>query len=340
VDDYTVLMHFTGPWPVAFQMIVHQQIVPQHYLEQVGTKGLVDHPIGAGPFKFVAASPGLDEVVMERFADYYGGAPTLKPVGPACVEGVIFRTIPETSTRVAALLAGEVDIITEVPPEMVALLQKTPGIQLKTAPGTRPQWMEMNVSKPPFDDVRVRQALNYAVDKDLLIETVFQGLAQPLPGVLSPLNNFVHPDLKPYPYDTDKALELLAEAGWQDTDGDGILDKDGQPFSFVLDCPPEMRVMAEALAGQFRDVGIDATVRVWEYGVVRPLLLAGDRMAYVSDWGDSAFDPVGHMEAKWHSYHEGIPTYGRANFSTYFNPRVDELILAGETEGDVGRPLQ
>ncbi|HIC89397.1 MAG TPA: ABC transporter substrate-binding protein [Anaerolineae bacterium] len=333
VDDYTVRMHFSGPWPVAMQMLVHQQIVPKHYLEEVGTKGFTEHPIGTGPFKFVSAK-GMDEIVMERFDDYYGGAPDLTPVGPACVEGAVFRAIPEASTRAAALLAGEVDIIQRVPPEMVDLLKQTPGIQVKTAPGTRPIWMEMNVNKPPFDDVRVRQALNYAVDKDLLIETVFNGMAQPLPGVLSPLNNFVHPDLKPYPYDKDKALALLADAGWQDTDGDGTLDKDGNPFSFVIDCTAVMRTLAEAVAGQLRDIGIDAGVRVWEYSVVKPMLLAGERTAWMGDWGDSAFDPVGHMEAKWHSYYKGTP-YGRGNFSTYANPRVDELIEAGETEGDV-----
>jgi peptide/nickel transport system substrate-binding protein len=75
-------------------------------------------------------------------------------------------------------------------------------------------------------------------------------------------------------------------------------------------------------------------VRMWDYAVIRPLLLAGERLAYVSDWGDSAFDPVGHMEAKWHSTVEGTG-YGRGNFSAYGNPRVDELIKLGETEIDL-----
>jgi peptide/nickel transport system substrate-binding protein len=106
--------------------------------------------------------------VFERFDDYYGGAPDLKPVGKACVSRAVFRVIPETSTRVAALLAGEVDIISEVPAEMVAMLQKVPGMQVKTAAGTRPLWLEMNVKQAPFDDARVRQAMNFAVDKDLI----------------------------------------------------------------------------------------------------------------------------------------------------------------------------
>jgi peptide/nickel transport system substrate-binding protein len=314
------------------QMLVHQQIVPKHYLEQVGTKGFVEHPIGTGPFKFVSAQ-GLEEIVMERFDDYYGGAPDLAPVGPACVKQVVFRVIPEASTRVAALLAGEIDICQAVPSELLDTLAKTPGLQVKTAPSTQPKWMEMNVTKAPFDDVRVRQAMNYAVDKDLLIEAIYGGRAVALPGSLSPYNNFVNKSLKPYAYDTEKALALLAEAGWTDSNGDGTLDKDGQPFALTIDTTEEFRVLTEALAAQFRAIGIDASVRFWEYNVVKPMLVARERMAYLDDWGDSAFDPVGHFEAKWHGYVEG-QTYGRGNFSGYDNPRVNELIKLGEITGD------
>jgi peptide/nickel transport system substrate-binding protein len=137
-------------------------------MEEVGTQGFIANPIGTGPFKFVSATSGFDEIVLERFDDYYGGAADLPPVEPACVSGAVFRTIPEASTRVAALLAGEVDIITEVPPELVRLLDQTPGVQIYSAPSTRPIWMQLNVNRPPFDDMRVRQALNYAVDKELV----------------------------------------------------------------------------------------------------------------------------------------------------------------------------
>ncbi len=330
--DYAVVMHFNAVWPVAMQMLVHQQIVPKHYIEEVGTKGFIEHPIGTGPFKFVSAQ-GLEEIVMERFDDYYGGAPDLAPVGPACVKTVVFRVIPEASTRVAALLAGEIDICQAVPTELLDTLAKTPGLQVKTAPSTQPKWMEMNVTKAPFDDVRVRQAMNYAVDKDLLIEAIYGGRAVALPGSLSPYNNFANKSLKPYAYDTEKALALLKDAGWADSDGNGTLDKDGQPFALTIDTTEEWRVLGEALAAQFRAIGIDASVRFWEYNVVKPMLVARERMAYLDDWGDSAFDPVGHFEAKWHGYVEGS-TYGRGNFSGYDNPRVNELIKLGEITGD------
>lgn len=332
MDDYTVRFNFSGVWPPAMQLLVHQQIVPQAYLEEVGTQGFIEHPIGTGPFKFVEGQLD-DQIVLERFDDYWGGAPDLEPVGPACVQQAIFRVIPENSTRVAALLAGEVDIIQAVPPELVETLAQTPGIQVKGAPGTQPKWMELNVTSPPFDDVTVRQALNYAVDKDLIIEAVYGGRAVALPGPLSPFNNFVNKSLAPYPYDPDKALELLAEAGWSDSDGDGTLDKGGQPLAFTIDTLEEWRPLAEAVAGMYRELGLDAGVRFWEYSVVKDQLLACERQAYLDDWGDSAFDPVGHFEAKWATFTEGQP-YGRGNFSCYSNARVDELIKAGETEAD------
>jgi peptide/nickel transport system substrate-binding protein len=331
-DDGTVLMHFTDTWPPALQLLVHQQILPKAYLEEVGTEGLINNPIGTGPFHFESAQ-GMDEFVLTRFEDYYGGAPDLEPAGAACVATAVFRVIPEASTRVAALLAGEVDIIQEVPAELADTLAQNEGIQLKTGPGTRPLWMELNVNRAPFDDAKVRQALNYAVDKELLAEELYGGRAVVLPGVLSPYNNYADPDLTPYAYDPDMALALLQEAGWNAASEDSILTKDGQPFAFVIDTQEVTRQIAEAVASQLRDIGIDAGVRIWEYSVVQPMLLAGERQAYMGDWGDSAFDPVGHMEAKWHGFVEGQP-YGRGNFSTYDNPRVNELIVAGETEAD------
>jgi peptide/nickel transport system substrate-binding protein len=339
VDDTTVRMHFSGPWPPAMQLLVHQQIVPQHYLESVGTEGLVNQPVGTGPFRFVSASTGLEEIVLERFADYYGGSNELAPVGPACVDGAIFRVIPEASSRVAALLAGEVHIIQAVPPELIATLEEDPNIQVKTAPGTQPKWLELNVNQPPFDDVRVRQALNHAVDKALIIETLYEGRAVALPGPLSPYNNFVNQSLEPYAYDPERALDLLAEAGWTDSDGDGLLDQNGEPLAFTIDTLEEWRNLAEAVVTQFQAIGINANVRFWEYSVIQPQLLAGERQAYLDDWGDSAFDPVGHFEAKWHGQVEGAP-YGRGNFSGYNNERVNELIQQGETTADVATRQQ
>ncbi len=332
VDDRTVRLIFSAPWPPALQLLVHQQIVPQAYLEEVGTQGFVARPIGTGPFQFVEGQLD-DQVVMERFDDYWGGAPDLEPVGPACVQRVIFRVIPEASTRVAALLAGEVQIIQSVPPDLIPTLEQNPNVVIKTAPGTQPKWLELNVNQPPFDNQSVRQALNHLIDKDLIVDALYGGRAVALAGPLSPFNNFADPSLTPYPYDPERAAELLAEAGITDGDGDGRYEWNGAPWSFVVDSLDEHRALAEAVVAQLQEAGIDANLRLWEYAVVQPLLLAGERTAYLDDWGDSAFDPVGHMEAKWHGVVAESP-YGRGNFSGYNNERVNELIMAGETETD------
>ncbi len=213
VDDYTVHFHLSAPWPIILQMLVHQQIVPQRYLEEVGSDRFAQAPIGSGPFKFVEGS--LDErVVMERYDGYYGGAPDLPPVGPAPVRRAIFRVLPENAVRVAALKAGEAHIIQSVPPAMVPELRADPNVEVKTAPGTRVYFMELNVTKPPFDHVRVRQALNYAIDWELIIDKVLGGFATRLGGPLLPHGFALDPDLKPYPYDPARAKTLLQEAGF------------------------------------------------------------------------------------------------------------------------------
>ncbi len=332
VDDYTVRFHFESAWAPFLQMLVHNQIVPQDYLEEVGCEGFAEAPVGAGPYMFVEGALD-DQIVMARFEDYYGGADDLPPVGPAAPDQVIFKMIPETSTRIAALLAGEVDIIQNVPSYMVPQLIGNPDIVVKTCAGTRPKFVDLNYTMPPFNDVRVRQALNYAVDAETLLGQVAGGYGVVLPGPLSPFNNYANPELAPYGYDTEQALALLAEAGWEDSDEDGILDKDGEPFSFILDAYGAYVPIAEAVAGQLRAIGIDVSVRTWEYGVVKPLLLACERQAFLRDWGDSAFDPVGYIEAKWHTRVEGT-SLGRGNFACYSNARVDELIEAGAVEVD------
>lgn len=154
-------------------------------------------------------------------------------------------------------------------------------------------------------------------------------------GPLSPQNNMFDPAIKAYGFDKKKALALLAEAGWKDLDKDGILNKDGSKFSLVIDAYGEYVPLAEGVAGQLRsNLGIAATVRTWDYAVLRSLLLAGERQAFVRDWGDSMFDPVGYIEAKWHTYVDKTDL-GRANFAVYSNPKVDKLIDDGAVEPNV-----
>ncbi|MBN1954102.1 MAG: ABC transporter substrate-binding protein [Anaerolineae bacterium] len=340
IDDYTIHFHFSEPWPVGMQMLVHTQIIPKDYYQEVGAAGFLEFPVGCGPFRFVEGSLN-DQVVMERFDAYYGGANELPPVGPALLARLIFCVMPDAQARVVALQAGEVHIIQDVPPELVPTLLSTPYVQISSGPSTRPLWMEMNVNRPPFDDLRVRQAMNYAVDTSRIVEETLNGLGISLAGPLSPFNEFAAPNLSPsdsqlppYSYDPEQALRLLADAGWIDSNGDGYLDQDGERLAFTIDVRSREESVAEAVAAQLRAIGINVQVEVVaDYSLLQEQLFNGERDAFVNGWGDSAFDPVGHFEAKWHSRVAGT-AYGRGNYSGYANRHVDQLIESGESEMD------
>ena len=314
VDDYTVLFKLSEPWTVLLKMLPHQQIVPKDYLEEVGTEEFRKHPIGAGPFKFVEGKLN-ERIVMERFEEYYGGSPDLPPVGIAPMKTVIFEVLPESSTRIAALLSGECDIVQNVSTTDAPLIEKNSNTVVKYAKGTRAYNLEMNLSKPPFDNINVRKAMNYAFDGNLLIEMVYGGKGNFFAGPLFPYEEMFDSSLKQYEYNPELAKVLLKEAGYPDG------------LSIVLDTETDLKEVAEITAGMLSEAGINCTVRLWEWGVLKPLLLKGERNLLFNYWGSSILDPVGYVDAKF-------LTNGRGNYSKYSNPEVDSLIAKGAISVD------
>lgn len=312
VDEYTVKFLLSEPWPILLKMIPHQQILPQAYIEKVGDPEWRDNPVGAGPYKFVSAK--LDErIALERFDDYYEGAPSIK--------NLVFDIIPEVSSRIAALQAGEVHRINGISPDLVAVLENDPSITVKRSEGTRVAMMEMNTLTPPFDDVRVRQAMNHAIDIDLILDTILGGFATRANGALLHSSFGINEDLQPYEYNPEKAKQLLADAGYEDG------------FALVIDTHETFKDVAEAVVPQLRAIGIDASSRIWDAGVIKPLLKDGERVMSIDDWGASARDPFGFLDAK-------LVTDARGNYSQYSNDKVDELLNAGMTEDDVKKREQ
>ncbi|HDK27203.1 MAG TPA: ABC transporter substrate-binding protein, partial [Candidatus Atribacteria bacterium] len=309
VDDYTVRFYLSSPWPVLLKMLPHQQIVPKDYLEKVGTKEFREHPIGAGPFKFVEGKLN-ERIVMERFDNYYGGSPDLPPVGVAPIKTVIFEVIPETTTRISALTTGRCDIIQSVPAAYLSLIEKDPNSVVKYCRGTRAFNMEMNVTKPPFDNIKVREAMNYAIDMDLIMKEVYGGRGAIFAGPCFPYEEMFDTSLKPYAYNPELAKVLLKEAGYPDG------------FSVTLDTEGEFKEVSEIFAGMLSEVGINCTIRLWEWGVLKPLLLDGSRSLLFNYAGSSILDPIGYLDAK-------LLTNGRSNYSHYSNSKVDQLLNEG-----------
>lgn len=247
---------------------------------------------------------------MERYDGYYGGSPELPPVGPAKVDRVIFCVLPETSTRIAALRAGDIHIATRIPVDLIPDIKANPNLTVMSVRGTRSAFLEMNVNQPPFDDVRVRRAINYAVDVDQIIRYIFNGLDTPIPTIMSPDSPFYNP-LEPYGDDPQRARELLAAAGY------------AGGFSVTIDTQAHFKEVALVIADMLRDVGIDAKVQVWEWGVLQAELLAGRRTMHLGDWGNSTLEPNDIIIPK-------LVTGERGNFSGYSSRVLESLIDLAE----------
>jgi peptide/nickel transport system substrate-binding protein len=318
VDDHTVRFKLASPWPILPAMLPFQEVVSQDFVEQVGSDGLATQASGAGPFRLAEWRRG-DAVILERFDDYYGGSPDIPPEGPAKVERVIFQIIPENSSRVAALLAGDVHIINELPVSAISQVESNPETEVMKVNGTRTFFVALNNAKPPFDDVRVRKALNYALDKQLIIDKVLDGTATPLSGVMSPDAFAFNPDLEPYAHDLEKAKAQLAEAGYPDG------------FEATLDTEGAFKDIAEAIAALLDRAGIKVNVQVWEGAVLTPVWREAEqrqeRDMYLTSWGNGSLDPSDIMLPT-------LRTDGRGNSAGYSNPKVDELLDAADVEMD------
>jgi len=317
VDDSTVRFILSAPWPILPAMLPFQEIVSKSFVEAGGAGALSTAANGTGPFKLVEWRQG-DSVIMERFEDYYGGAPGIAPAGPACVERVIFRVIPENASRVAALLSGDVDFINELPVHDIPQVEASGNADVMTVNGTRTFFVSINNTKKPFDDVRVRQALNHALNKDLIIERILGGTAQALNGVMSPDAFAFNADLTEYAYDPEKAKQLLADAGYPD----GI--------DLVIDAEGQFKEIAEAVAATLGDSGIRATVSVGEASVLNTQWdpkAPKERDLYFTSWGNGSLDPYDIMNPT-------LMTQARGNRSGFSNAEVDSLLKAAETEPD------
>ncbi|GGH63319.1 ABC transporter substrate-binding protein [Frigidibacter albus] len=317
IDGTTVRITLKEPWPILPAMLPNQQIVSKAFVERVGTAGLATEVNGTGPFKLVEWRKG-DAIIMERFDDYYGGATDIAPVGPACVDRVIFKVIPESASRVAALLAGDVDIINDLPAFSVAQVKNAPDTDVLTVNGTRSFFIAMNMEGEIFDDPKVRQAAAHAIDKQLIIDKILAGNAASIDGILSP-DAFGASELPAYEYDPEKAAALLAEAGFPD----GI--------DVTMDVEGAFKDTAEAVASLLTKAGIRTRVAVGESAqLTEKWRTEGEPKSgdmYFTSWGNGSLDPF-DIFTPTHRSHD------RGNSAGYANPELDKILDAAAVEMD------
>jgi peptide/nickel transport system substrate-binding protein len=299
INNTTVDIHTKEPFPTLVpRLAIYTLMVDAERRKGVSPEVYEKQPIGTGAFKFVEWRKG-DRIILERNENYWRGFPKIKKL-------TLFA-MPDVTTRVAALKAGKIDIALDLTPPLAREIEAIPHLEATAVPTARVRWIYINTDTPPFNDKRVRQALNYAVNKEELIATLLEGYGFPF-GQPAPSFFFGHnPELKPYPYDPKKAKQLLAEAGFPNG------------FSVTIGAAAMDEEHMRAVAGYLRAVGIDAKLDVKEW-----TSLYGDLMArkmhpltYLSwtNWSlldiDGTLPFVFGCDGKW---------------SYFCNPRIEQLI--------------
>jgi peptide/nickel transport system substrate-binding protein len=265
VDETTVRVHFQEPYApfLASLSTVYLAMVSPEAVSTWGDEYQF-HQVGTGPFIFEEYVP-KDHLTLVRNADYDWAPSFFDHQGPPKLEQVTFRFYTDPATRVLALESGEADVMGEIPPQAAVRLADDSDYELLPVPiPGQPLQFFMNTRRAPLDDQRVRQALVYAVDRTAIVDTVFESYSPPAYGPLN-RSTFAYDSRVEgmYAYDPERAGDLLDEAGWTDTDGDGIRDRDGQPLDLetILMGWGYIPEVGEMLQDQFSAVGVGMTSR-------------------------------------------------------------------------------
>ncbi len=302
-DPLTLTLKTSEPFPIMPDRLSALYPIPPKYLEEHGAEHVSQNPIGTGPFKFVEWVRD-ERLVLERNPDYWHN--------DVMVNEVEFRYSPEFSSRLSALLAGEIDIIKDVTVDAMARVNDSGEARTEEIPSSRINYIALvnNREDSVFTDVRVRQAINYAVDVDAIIDGIFQGHATRMAGALSEVNPEVNPAIEPYPYDPDKALELFAEAGVDPTSL--VIQLDSPQGRYPMDTDA-----AQAIAAELGKIGITVEVQYSEWGTHLDNIVnrrTGD-MFYLG-WGP-ALDAQGTLQFLF---------VGDSTYSGYGDPELEEKI--------------
>jgi len=318
-DDYTFVVSYDKPQARALVSWCFD-IMPAHLLEGRELDGhpLARQPVGTGPYKMERWESG-QRVILAANDDYFEGRPHL--------DRLVIRVIPDLSAQMMELLAGHIDSMGLTPDQY----EEKSGDQSFTGrytmfhyPDFSYTYLGFNLRDPRFADKRVRQALSYAIDQREIIDGVLLGLGQPANGPFSPDMWAYNKEVKPYPFDPEKAKSLLAEAGWTDSDGDGLLDKDGQPFQFTIMTNQGNKVREQTgliIQARLAQIGIKVNLRIVEWAAfLKEYLDKRNFEAIVMAW-TIPVDP--DIYDVWNSTKT---KEGELNHISFKNEEVDALI--------------
>ncbi len=307
VDDNTVILHMPKPLATITPTLVRIPILPKKAFNEMGEQAFGQAPVGTGPFKFVQWDKN-QQIVMDAFGDHWRGRPQ--------IDRYVVKPIPEDFARYASLKNGEVDIIANLTAERAKEIDALPSLQWKGVHSVRNMFVGLNTRKKPFDDLRVRQAVNHAVDVEALVEVVLGGHAFVNPSVCTE-TLFGWSKVAPYAYDPAKAKALLAEAGYPNGLEVTMLGPVGR---YTQD-----KEIQEAIAGMLSAVGIRVTHNQPEWAEFIKQWRAENFPMYFIGTGNQVLDCDQHM---------GYRIDGKRYNKYYQSDAVDALIRKEEVSHD------
>ena len=314
VDKVTVDVKTKSIFPTLLLGLSDIVMEPRHYFEKVGASGVASKPMGTGPYIFESWVPG-DRYTLTANKDYWGGAPK--------IDRLVIRAIPDGASRVASLVTGESQIIEEVPVDLIDQVEASGSARVDSIPTTVGLVLTFNPRLKPFDNPKIREAFDYAIDKPLILKQILKGRGELLQSQI--LTKGVlgwNPDLKARPFDPAKAKQLLVEAGYDFNTPVTLTTLNGKYVSDTDIC--------NAAVGMLNKIGIKATVEIVEGGTFQQMTSAQKWGAlHVNGWyslGDGDFASVWYTEA--------------GKRSTWIDPAFDKLFVEARSTNDTAERVK
>lgn len=329
-DPHTFVVHYAEPFSPALSSWASLAILPKHVFEH---ENIMDTELSRkpkatiGPYQ-LADWQSQQSILMKANPNYFDG--------PVWIEERLTRIIPDQGTQFLELMAGHLDSINLSPLQFDRIFPKNQKLVNQYNKyiylGFVYTYLGFNLKREPFTDVRVREAIAYAINRQEIIDGVQLGLGETIASPYKPGTFWVNNKLKPRPYDPDRAKLLLAEAGWKDSDGDGILDKNGKPFAFTILTNNGNKPRADTstiMQQRLKKVGIDVKVRLVEWSAfIANFINKRNFDAVILGW---SLSPDPDQYNIWHSSQTGPREF---NFLTYENAKVDAALDAARRTFD------
>lgn len=316
LDQYTVQFTLTKPWDDFLPMMAadkYMDIVSQEAFEELGDDYGLTGAVGTGPYKFAEWDKG-EHITIVRNEDYWGDPPYL--------DEIVYKAIPEESTRTIAFETGEVDVLLDPPLRQVEGWDENPKYHVVSCPSGDEKVFYVNTTQPPFDDKTVRQAIFYGIDRQAIMDAIYYGYARAGQGIFPSWHWAYDPDANFYPYDPDRARELLAEAGYDESNP--------LQFEIVTTEATEYLDTAVLIQAQLAEIGVQATVsymdkaawvaKTWPTeGTANPGFQAS---VYRLKFG------VPTTDFSWRIYHSqtALNLFGYNQPGGYENPETDQML--------------